>query len=101
MRPTTDYQPLFRRVDDAVEGAVRDTLEEHRGSVPRRTEQYAGSLTSTVSGDEGRIGSPLPQARAMRFGANVGPRRGPHHGPVDTFDDGSTFIDRMNDRLRR
>ena len=100
---TPDHGPLLAHVASSFDAAVDDTLEAHRATVTVDSGEYAASLerSRASAGNEASIGSRLPRARAMRYGANVGPRRGPHHGPVDTFDDGEVFLERMTDRLRR
>jgi hypothetical protein len=100
MRLTTDYSAIFRDIERAHDRSVDAVLSEHRSSVPRRSGEYAGSLERSGSGLSAVIGSPLRRAPAMRFGANVGPRRGPHHGPVDTFDGARAYVERMPRELR-
>ena len=100
---TTDASSLYARQAAAFDSAVADTLAAHRAAAPRRSGEYVDSLRRTRSGrgNVASIGSPLARARAMRFGANVGPRPGPHHGAVYEFDDGERFVDAMTARLRR
>lgn len=101
MRITTDYAPLFGKVERSFEGAADDTLAEARATAPRRSGEYAGSLERRGSGLSSTIGSPLPQAGAVERGADVGPRRGPHMGPVGTLREaGDRFPERMTSRLR-
>jgi len=100
VKVTTDYTPIERRIQSGHERAVADTLAAHRADVTRVTGEYAASLQASTDGLKSRIGSPLPRALAMRFGANVGARRGPHHGPVDTFDDGREYVERMPAAIR-
>lgn len=100
MKFTSDYAPLLSRINGAFESAVDKTLDDHRSGARRVTGEYAASLRATRDGLTARIGSDLPRAAAMRFGADVGARRGPHHGPVDTYDDGREFVERMGEELR-
>lgn len=100
MRLTTDYSPIEDRVQRGHDRAVRGVLDDHRQQAPSLSGEYAASLQARGSGLTARIGSPLPQARALRQGANVGSRQGPHHGPVDTFNDGQAYVERMPRELR-
>jgi hypothetical protein len=76
----------FAKIADGTEGAARELLETYRAEVVRDSGEYANSLQMSSRTTRGNrvsfhIGSPLARARAAERGANVGDRRGPHHGP--------------------
>jgi hypothetical protein len=82
---TTNYEPLLAKTDAAFRLATEDTLRDAQAEAARhsRTGEHAASLAVTSpagSTDQMSVslGSPLPQARALERGADVGPRRGPH-----------------------
>ncbi len=101
MRFEDDSRKLVERSEQATRAAFDDVLDRRRADAPRLTGQYAASLTMSVDGLRASIGSPLPQAHAVERGADVGPRRGPHMGPVGTLAKaGADFRDAMPRHLR-
>lgn len=101
MKLTLHHEVLYDRIDRAIEQAFDDWHAEAQAEAPRLTGEYAASLELTRTGKHAAaIGSSLPQAWAIEKGANVGDRRGPHHGPVGTLADvGPRIIEHMRDAL--
>lgn len=106
MKVETHPEVLQRQVFEGAEDAAEDLLDAARASAPVLTGEYRDSLQITGIGSLGdtrtfRIGSPLPQARAVEFGANVGHRVGPHMRGVGHLDDAVMQWPRlMTSRLR-
>ena len=69
---------FVRKVTSAHEAGLQAVASASRQRAPRRTGEYAGSITYSASGLRGQVGSRLPQAGAVERGANVGARVGPH-----------------------
>lgn len=100
MRVTVDLAPLERRVTRGHDRAVDQVLSDWRAAAPKQSGEYAASLRRSDSGERSRVGSSLARAAAMRYGANVGARRGPHHGPVDTFPVAEAYVAAMPEAIR-
>ena len=85
MNIVTDYSALYAANEKAFAAAAQQTLRDATAFAREHTQtgEYVsslqlGAINRTGNGLTVRIGSPLPQARAVELGADVGPRRGPH-----------------------
>jgi hypothetical protein len=83
VKVTSDIPGFENRIHEKVDRVARPLYRDQvRGAVAHRTGRYAASLIvsfeRTGSVSRVRVSSPLPYGGALEYGANVGPRRGPH-----------------------
>lgn len=84
MKVTSDAAPFEAALKSAGQVAATAFEQDVRASIPHRTGRTAAE-TQVLAADDGSratysVVGP-PQLAALEYGANVGPRRGPHMGP--------------------
>jgi hypothetical protein len=84
MKVVSDIPGFERRIGDKVEKRAAPRYREMVAGVVRvKTGAYRASLVVTARRDIMHktvlsVGSPLHYGRPLEYGANVGPRKGPH-----------------------